>query len=69
MVDGDLFDKLARIACILRKSSEPFGGIQVVDNTYLLMFAYFISFIGYRNGRFFPITASDQGLQSSEICL
>ena len=29
MVDGDLFDKLAQIACILRKSFEPFGGIQV----------------------------------------
>ncbi|KAI0825695.1 hypothetical protein BC629DRAFT_1449403 [Irpex lacteus] len=30
MVDAALFDKLARIGCILRKSVEPFGGIQVV---------------------------------------
>lgn len=29
MIDGDLFDKLAQIARILRKSTEPFGGIQV----------------------------------------
>lgn len=29
MVDGDLFDKLASIACILRRSAKPFGGIQV----------------------------------------
>ncbi|RDB15851.1 ATP-dependent DNA helicase PIF1 [Hypsizygus marmoreus] len=30
MVDGDLFDKLARIGTILRKKLEPFGGIQIV---------------------------------------
>jgi ATP-dependent DNA helicase PIF1 len=30
MVDGELFDKLARIACLLRKTTKPFGGIQVV---------------------------------------
>lgn len=30
MVDGDLFDKLATIASILRKSDLPFGGIQLV---------------------------------------
>jgi hypothetical protein len=29
MVDGDLFDKLAKIGRILRKAKEPFGGIQV----------------------------------------
>jgi len=29
MVDGDLFDKLARIGSILRKKTEPFGEIQV----------------------------------------
>ena len=29
MVDGDLFDKLAKIGSILRKSPVPFGGIQV----------------------------------------
>lgn len=31
MVDGDLFDKLARIGSLLRKRVEPFGGIQVCD--------------------------------------
>ncbi|KAJ8489347.1 hypothetical protein ONZ51_g2972 [Trametes cubensis] len=30
MVDGDLFDKLARIGSIIRKRPEPFGAIQVV---------------------------------------
>lgn len=30
MLDGDLFDKLAQIGSLIRKSPEPFGGIQVV---------------------------------------
>lgn len=30
MLDGDLFDKLAKLGSIIRKSSVPFGGIQVV---------------------------------------
>ena len=30
MIDGQLFDKLEFIVRSLRKSSEPFGGIQVV---------------------------------------
>ncbi|TFY59772.1 hypothetical protein EVG20_g7664 [Dentipellis fragilis] len=30
MIDGDLFDKLARIGSILRRNIEPFGGIQVI---------------------------------------
>lgn len=30
MLDGNLFDKLAKIAKMLKKSPEPFGGIQVV---------------------------------------
>lgn len=29
MVDGELFDKLAKIGCLLRRSDKPFGGIQV----------------------------------------
>lgn len=29
MIDGDLFDKLARVGSIIRKNVEPFGGIQV----------------------------------------
>jgi hypothetical protein len=29
MVDGELFDKIARIACLIRKTTKPFGGIQV----------------------------------------
>jgi hypothetical protein len=33
MVDGELFDKLAKIACTLRKSTAPFGGIQVSLNS------------------------------------
>lgn len=34
MVDGDLFDKLSKIGRILRRTVEPFGGIQV--NFFLL---------------------------------
>ncbi|KAG5720073.1 hypothetical protein E4T56_gene8823 [Termitomyces sp. T112] len=30
MIDGDLFDKLARIGSIIRRKPEPFGGIQIV---------------------------------------
>ncbi|OBZ73732.1 ATP-dependent DNA helicase PIF1 [Grifola frondosa] len=30
MVEGDLFDKLARIGSMMRKKVEPFGGIQVI---------------------------------------
>ena len=29
MLDGDLFDKLAEIGRRIRKSEDPFGGIQV----------------------------------------
>ncbi|CAE6398339.1 unnamed protein product [Rhizoctonia solani] len=30
MLDGDLFDRLARVACLVRKSPKPFGGIQLI---------------------------------------
>jgi ATP-dependent DNA helicase PIF1 len=30
MVEGVLFDKLAKIACALRQTDKPFGGIQLV---------------------------------------
>ncbi|CAE7183572.1 unnamed protein product [Rhizoctonia solani] len=30
MLDGDLFDRLARVACLIRKSAKPFGGIQLI---------------------------------------
>ena len=40
MVDGDLFDKLARIGQILRKRSEPFGAIQVSCDTNTQRFNY-----------------------------
>ena len=29
MIDGELFDKLARIGSMIRKDTRPFGGIQV----------------------------------------
>lgn len=29
MLDGDLFDKLAKTASIVRRRIQPFGGIQV----------------------------------------
>ena len=68
MVDGDLFDKLAEIACIIRKTFKPFGGIQVdLQNLPSSYFRLLILSIGYCNGRFFPTTASNKGLQSSQI--
>ncbi|CAE6486407.1 unnamed protein product [Rhizoctonia solani] len=30
MLDGDLFDRLARVACLVRRSPKPFGGIQLI---------------------------------------
>lgn len=30
MLDGDLFDRLARVACLMKKSPKPFGGIQLI---------------------------------------
>lgn len=30
MLDGDLFDRLARVACLVRKNTRPFGGIQLI---------------------------------------
>lgn len=41
MVDGELFDKLARIGSIMRKRTEPFGGIQV-GNIFLLIHSIMI---------------------------
>ena len=38
MVDGDLFDKLARVGSIIRKKTEPFGGIQVIFHIHLATF-------------------------------
>lgn len=44
MLDAGLFDKLAHIACAVRKSSEPFGGIQVLfvmfQNVVVMIFVY-----------------------------
>jgi ATP-dependent DNA helicase PIF1 len=39
MLDAGLFDKLAHIACVVRKSSEPFGGIQVLFVMFQKLFA------------------------------
>ncbi|KAG8740552.1 hypothetical protein FRC10_004168 [Ceratobasidium sp. 414] len=30
MLDGDLFDRLARVACLIKKNTRPFGGIQLI---------------------------------------
>jgi ATP-dependent DNA helicase PIF1 len=30
MVDADLFDKLCKIGSMLRKSTKPFGGMQII---------------------------------------
>ena len=35
MVDGELFDKLARLGSMLRKDPKPFGGIQVIISLLL----------------------------------
>lgn len=38
MVDGDLFDKIARVGSIIRRHPDPFGAIQVV--TLMTSFNY-----------------------------
>lgn len=30
MVDGDFFDKLEKVAQVVKKNSQPFGGIQLI---------------------------------------
>lgn len=40
MLDGVLFDKLAKIGSILRKRPEPFGGIQV--SIYIILFGHIL---------------------------
>ncbi|CAE6479417.1 unnamed protein product [Rhizoctonia solani] len=34
MLDGDLFDRLARVACIIRKSPKPFGPSSLLLETF-----------------------------------
>jgi ATP-dependent DNA helicase PIF1 len=46
MVDGELFDKLAQVACIMRKNTRAFGGIQVSFNeTRLFTLSMTYSFV------------------------
>ena len=66
MVDGDLFDKLAKIAGMLGKGAEPFGGIQVcsipsVHETLILCF------LAYRDRRFLSITSCNERRSASEV--
>lgn len=47
MVDAELFNKLEQIARIVRVSTEPFGGIQVIviGDFFQLFFYSFVTLI------------------------
>ena len=60
MLDGDLFDKLARIGSILRKSTKPFGGIQVCRQ-YLAICAVFHVSVDHRYRGFLPAPPRREG--------
>jgi len=70
MVDGDLFDKLARIGSILRKSVEPFGGIQVCFSAMqsVLIFDVVLC-LGHRHGRFLSASPCYQRHEPSQVCV
>ena len=57
MVDGDLFDKLAKIACMLLKGHESFGGIQVHILHCLLLYCDMNRVLGYRDRRLLSATS------------
>ena len=66
MVDGDLFDKLARIAGFLRKSGDPFGGIQV-RSFFLSWLHPHGNWIGRCHRRFLSASPCDQRGGQSEV--
>ena len=63
MVDGDLFDKLARIGSIIRKRPEPFGAIQVhtATSNHLRSGLIVLPMPGSRHRRFLPAAPGEQG--------
>ena len=63
MVDGDLFDKISRIGSALRKSTRPFGGIQVLDACVLSKQHSFIMKI-IVTGDFFQLPPVAKGNQA-----
>jgi len=70
MVDGDLFDKLARIGSILKKNLEPFGGIQAglfcCPATHVeCRITLFL--VGDRYGGLFPAPTRHEGKRSAQI--
>lgn len=70
MVDGDLFDKLARIGSILRKKVEPFGGIQVrlhFASTLQTLTQSFIFIKGDRHRRLFPVAPRYERKRPTQI--
>lgn len=68
MVDGDLFDKLARLGSILRKKTEPFGGIQVMVHAFFRGIRFSDNSIARRHWGFLSATTSYEGL-SGQVCI
>lgn len=60
MLDGDLFDRLARVACLMKKSPKPFGGIQVSGLIAPEARAYAYSGLAHCNWRFLPIASGHE---------
>ena len=72
MVEGDLFDKLARIGSLLRKDARPFGGIQVRDssvrvNDIAITRCLQFSTIAYRHWRLLPASSSGEVRFKSQV--
>lgn len=67
MLDGDLFDKLARIGSMLRKNIHPFGGIQVSDDHITDAFRALTDHTGDSHRGFLPAASCWQKRTISEV--
>ena len=66
MVDGDLFDKLARLGSLLRRDARPFGGIQVgLDTLNALCFSDLVA--GCGNRRFLPTSSRTRETEGRQV--
>jgi len=65
MLDGDLFDKLAQIAQILRKNPKPFGGIQACFEIMIWLFTHEFTACSYGG----LLSASTSYSGSCNLCI
>ncbi|KAJ7918683.1 hypothetical protein B0H13DRAFT_283930 [Mycena leptocephala] len=67
MLDGDLFDKLSRIGSMLRKSIQPFGGIQVCP--FLSAASCMLNSVAHRDRGFFQLPPVTKAARVSSLRL